>query len=323
MHHIIKRLQSALSFVGPLMPASWIVHAGLHLLPRIGKVRDWYDSLDWCEQQMRQRVVDSELELGASNRDLSYYLMEQERGEAGKRKAKDRNVSWLGGDSLLAIIAGRYAILFHVNRSFMLVGWEEYIHFPIRQRFFCFSPLPLVLSRLLQNFLTLCSDPSTSTLIGAFCELGRNPDQAEKVFQEVSLVDDINDIQQLRKLHHLGAVINETMRLYPALLSGGSRKTSSKGLTIAGQFIPPFTTTISPRYTIGRSKLSGLLSQEKLLMKCHSCIGGDCFEDPGKFVPERWTTLPNMIRNSAAFSPFGTGKPPQTLSSSSLVPHYR
>jgi cytochrome P450 len=81
--------------------------------------------------------------------------------------------------------------------------------------------------------------------------LARHPDEAEKVFQEVSLVDNINDIQQLRKLRHLSAVISETMRLYPALLAGGSRKTGSNGVTIAGRYIPPHTTIINPRYTIG------------------------------------------------------------------------
>jgi hypothetical protein len=36
-------------------------------------------------------------------------------------------------------------------------------------------------------------------------------------------------------------------------------------------------------------------------------IGSDCFEEPEQFVPERWTTRPDMVRNSKAFSPFGTG----------------
>lgn len=98
------------------------------------------------------------------------------------------------------------------------------------------------------------SDPSTSALIGAFCELGRHPDQAEKIYQEVAQVDDVNDVQALKKLPHLRAVINETMRLYPTLLAWGSRKTTSKGITIAGRYIPPHTTIINPRYTIGRRK---------------------------------------------------------------------
>lgn len=115
MHHVIKRIQSALSFVGPLIPASWIVHVGLHLMPRVSKVRDWFDSLDWCEQQMRLRVRDAQMTgQPETQRDLTYYLMEEEknRREVAGMAAKDWNLSWLGGDSLLAIIAGRYAFTF-------------------------------------------------------------------------------------------------------------------------------------------------------------------------------------------------------------------
>lgn len=126
MHHIIKRIQSALAFVGPMMPASWIVHVGLHLLPRVGKVRDWYDSLDWCEQQMRRRVAGGQGTQAASQRDLTYYLMEEEKGKSGAegQTAKDRNLFWMGGDSLLAIIAGRYAILLFAPRGVIFVEWN-------------------------------------------------------------------------------------------------------------------------------------------------------------------------------------------------------
>lgn len=99
------------------------------------------------------------------------------------------------------------------------------------------------------NVLTdIHSDPSTSVLIGALCELSRHPDQAEKTFQEVAQVDDVNDIQALRKLSLLNAVVYETMRLYPALLAWGNRKTTANGITVAGKYIPPHTTIINPRY---------------------------------------------------------------------------
>jgi hypothetical protein len=37
-------------------------------------------------------------------------------------------------------------------------------------------------------------------------------------------------------------------------------------------------------------------------------LGEDCFEQPECFIPDRWTTRPEMIRNMAAFNPFSTGK---------------
>ena len=36
--------------------------------------------------------------------------------------------------------------------------------------------------------------------------------------------------------------------------------------------------------------------------------GEDCFERGNDFVPERWYEKPEMVRNKAAYAPFGTGK---------------
>lgn len=36
--------------------------------------------------------------------------------------------------------------------------------------------------------------------------------------------------------------------------------------------------------------------------------GEDCFDRPHKFIPERWYKHSDMVRNKAAFAPFGTGK---------------
>lgn len=111
MHYIIRRLQSALSLLGPLGPAPWLVQVGLHLLPRIGKIKDWFDSLEWCEQQMRRRIEKAKRGELESSEDLAYHLMEEEKNrKAGTgAAAKEWNLSWLTGDSLLAIVAGRYS----------------------------------------------------------------------------------------------------------------------------------------------------------------------------------------------------------------------
>lgn len=36
--------------------------------------------------------------------------------------------------------------------------------------------------------------------------------------------------------------------------------------------------------------------------------GEDCFENANEFVPERWTTHREMVRNIAAYNPWGTGE---------------
>lgn len=164
--------------------------------------------------------------------------------------------AWLSGDSLLAIVAGRYV---------------DFVH----------SSLPE-----LRNTDMYHSEPIASALIGLFYELALHPDQAEKINTEVCNID-IRDARVLAQASHLNACIDEALRLFPALPTGGNRNTQAQGITIAGRYIPPYTTIAAPRYTISRRE--------------------DCFERGREFVPERWTTKPEMVRNKAAFTPFGTG----------------
>ncbi|ORY67582.1 cytochrome P450 [Pseudomassariella vexata] len=138
------------------------------------------------------------------------------------------------------------------------------------------------------------SEPTAASLLGVFCELAKHPHHADLIYDElvnaVSDSDDITtDLKTLSRLGHLNGVLNEALRLYPALLTGGARKTTDKGIIVGGTFIPPHTTIIAPRFTISRRE--------------------DCFEQPTEFLPQRWTISPKMTRNAAAFAPWGTGKP--------------
>lgn len=90
-------------------------------------------------------------------------------------------------------------------------------------------------------------------MIAVLCELGKHPEHTDQIYEELRDVDAL-DLKTLVNLPHLNAVIKESLRLHPALLTGGNRKTSATGLTIGGRFIPPHTTIVAPRYTIGRRK---------------------------------------------------------------------
>ncbi|KAI1318351.1 cytochrome P450 [Xylariaceae sp. FL0255] len=233
-HHIISRIQRAMSLLGPFGTVPWLVQLTFRLAPSVGHLRDWRETVAWARQQMLSRLFDR----GSKEPiyDLAHFLVEgQEEG------ITEQDLSWLHGDSLLAIVAG--------------------------------------------------SEPVAYTLVGIFRELSLHPDHIDKIHKELAGVDilslGVESLQVLSKLPHLNAVINESLRLYPTLLTGGARKTSEKGVIVGDTFIPAHTTIISPRYTITRRD--------------------DCFARGSEFIPERWTTSPELIHNIAAFSPFGSG----------------
>ncbi|KAI1505902.1 cytochrome P450 [Biscogniauxia marginata] len=130
------------------------------------------------------------------------------------------------------------------------------------------------------------SGPTAGALIFALCNLVNHPQHIEILHEELTGVD-VTDQKELSRLVHLNAIINETLRLSPPLLTGGARKTTGSGTTIAGTYIPPNTTIFAPLYIIFRRE--------------------DCYERATEFVPERWSTRPDMIRNPNAFAVFGTG----------------
>ncbi|CAJ2505021.1 Uu.00g124150.m01.CDS01 [Anthostomella pinea] len=243
-HLTIARLQRALSLLGPTSPAPWLFHIGFRIAPRVGVLRDWFEALAWCAEQMRDRLENKHSEQPAG--DLTHYLMEK-GGQVGNDDAEH----WLTGDSLFSIVAG--------------------------------------------------SAPASATLVCILFMLAKHPHHAETIYSELNIAD-ITDPNALSQLVHLNAVINETMRLYPAALSSGARKTTECGVTIGKTFIPPETTILCPRYTISRS--------ENIFKSLFIYFSSSLF-DPRwlgmKFIPERWSTRLEMLRNSAAFTPFGTG----------------
>ena len=55
---------------------------------------------------------------------------------------------------------------------------------------------------------------------------------------------------------HLNGVINEVLRLHPAVPTGGFRETPPEGVEIGGQKVPGNTLICAPRWTIGRRRKS-------------------------------------------------------------------
>ncbi|KAI0976356.1 cytochrome P450 monooxygenase-like protein [Xylaria arbuscula] len=136
------------------------------------------------------------------------------------------------------------------------------------------------------------SDTSATTLIHCFYELGRDATVAQKIRDELQAHgirnDDNFSITQLQYLEYLNAFINETLRLHPTNPGGLFRLTPPGGVKIGGHYLPGGVKVVNPHYTVHRSPKA--------------------FVAPNEFIPERWTTRPELILNRKAFTPFSQGR---------------
>jgi len=87
-----------------------------------------------------------------------------------------------------------------------------------------------------------------------FYHLASSPECVEKLRQDIRTITSYSDTIQTQALPYLSALIHETLRLHPAIPSGGLRVIPPHGLDIDGTFIPGGTTVLTPQYTIHRRK---------------------------------------------------------------------
>ncbi|KAI9151287.1 Cytochrome P469 monooxygenase [Paramyrothecium foliicola] len=149
------------------------------------------------------------------------------------------------------------------------------------------------------------SDTSAPSLMTLLYFLARNPKDAAKIQAEIEGVD-CTDVQALGKLPHLSGTINETLRLLPAILSFSERLTAPEGLKIDDVFIPGGVKICAPRYSLGRCE--HLLSSCGIEWRANQCVVESAYEKPDSFVPERWYSKPEMVKDKRAFAPFGVGR---------------
>ncbi|KAL8670626.1 MAG: hypothetical protein Q9168_004837 [Polycauliona sp. 1 TL-2023] len=132
------------------------------------------------------------------------------------------------------------------------------------------------------------SDTTAMTIIYICYRLANHPDQLRKLQAELDTLAIIDDLKALQPLPHLNGIINEVLRLHPAVPTGGLRETPAEGCTIAGRYVPGNTVICAPRYSLGRLE--------------------SCFEAADDFIPERWYSRSSMVKNKHAFAPFGLGQ---------------
>ncbi|KAG8163285.1 hypothetical protein KVR01_006582 [Diaporthe batatas] len=135
------------------------------------------------------------------------------------------------------------------------------------------------------------SDTTAAALSCLFVELATHPEVMEKLQTELDAFLQENsepDAYALSKLKYLQACIDEGLRVMPVVPSGPQRVTPPEGLRISDNlFIPGDTIVQVPTYTLHRDERN--------------------FVCPNDFIPERWTSKPELIKNASVYSPFSIG----------------
>ncbi|KAK0389778.1 hypothetical protein NLU13_3351 [Sarocladium strictum] len=135
------------------------------------------------------------------------------------------------------------------------------------------------------------SDTTAASLTCLFFELAQNPAVLQKLQEEVDGYFAQNpepSAASLSKLEYLNACINESLRLHPPVPSGVQRITPPEGLQLDGTFIPGETIVQVPTYTLHRDERA--------------------FVQPDEYIPDRWTTRSELVKDASVFTPFGTGR---------------
>jgi cytochrome P450 len=146
----------------------------------------------------------------------------------------------------------------------------------------------------LLNSNQYASDTTGVTLANALYFLVKNPLVYRKLQAQLDSIFPSGDsscaYDKVQDILYLDAVINETLRLKPAVPSGQPRVTPPDGLQIDDVWIPGDINVITPQYVIQRDERN--------------------FPRGEEYVPERWLAEEKkaMIFHEQAFFPFQIGE---------------
>ena len=149
------------------------------------------------------------------------------------------------------------------------------------------------------------ADTNAITVSNICWLLCRYPEYQEKLNKELSDLPCSNGVIEDKFLFDkpcLNGIINEALRLHPPVPSGLQRVTPPEGVVIAGRYIPGKMNVSTPTYALHRG-ISRLLFQ----LTYANILDPRAFVYPEDFLPERWSTRPDLILRRDAFLPFGYG----------------
>ncbi|KAK1976881.1 L-ornithine-N5-monooxygenase [Colletotrichum cereale] len=144
-----------------------------------------------------------------------------------------------------------------------------------------------------QAILVGATDTIACTLAHVFFFIARDADFRHRLYDEIATAHGKTipgefAIADLRKLEFLDGVIHETLRYQAPAPLNGPRITPPEGIMADGVHIPGDATLHTPLHCYHRSP--------------------KYWKRPNEFIPERWTTRPDLILDRRAFMPFHFGR---------------
>jgi cytochrome P450 len=108
---------------------------------------------------------------------------------------------------------------------------------------------------------------------------------------------------------HLNGIIYEALRLHPPIPSGLLRVTPPEGISFEGVYIPGGVTVSVPTHPLGRCEMiqPHLLYRWTWLIR-QQMTAETAYARSHDFIPERWYSQPELIRDKNAFVSFSSGK---------------
>lgn len=136
-----------------------------------------------------------------------------------------------------------------------------------------------------RTYIVAGSDTTSNTLTWLTWAVCKHPDVKRRLVEEVGALPADFTHDDVRHLPYLNQVIEETLRLYPAVPSGLPRAVPLEGVTFNKLWLPAGTTVLTQAYSLHRDPVA--------------------FPDAETFDPSRWEKPTQAMKDS--FMPFGGG----------------
>lgn len=139
----------------------------------------------------------------------------------------------------------------------------------------------LTQEEVVSNAITILAngtDPTANTLTYLVWAVCRRPEVRVQLLEEIDSLPDGFQDSHLKELSYLNQVIEETLRLYPAIGGSLERTVPPHGATLAGHPIPPGTIVSCQAYSMHRDP--------------------SVFSNPGIFHPDRWDSPTAAMRDA-------------------------